>query len=651
VEEDGDEEATENARAIARARGGGGGGGEGGAKGEGGGDKVGDECSIGDDRVTFAGVCGQDASGSTNGVLGCVTSTGARFLRYLTRGLSTSAFPEIPATFSVANVADDASVSAGVGWGTAVDVVFRRHGSASLCAGVDALSQKLPIHLKLAGLQAGGAGLVLSTGASSDPSMLRARAAEHVMRFMGVPTPRTAFVRVYFNGDYLGLYVAEEELSAALMAQRFVEGHVPNDAVTALINGWQPKDKHFVATVRDEWVPEGDSEDEAIQLKVTTGQHVFVTQMAPPWFMVTDADGASGWVPEDRLEDLKCKDTIGTLYEPKVKFDTSSFRPFEWVPTDGAERRPLWKDLSVLHSAIHSGMRARDRDSWRQMLESVFDVEMFLTATAVQVAIGNGDTYGRIPHNFMLYGPPCSSQPLVWAPYDLDASWMKPGGEYSVLPLPADPLDSEYSKGGLLESWSLLTYVMAEPEFRDRYYTRLQTAITMLRDGSTAEQLRQWQAMITPYLDPDSTKGENAEITKIDFNGFEQECEGLGIAVRERTDMLYKKLPGIKDNLADAVHREDELASDRTRNNNPSINGDEVDVGEQGKAGEKEGGAKKKQQKKQQKKSTGEKNAKKKKKAKKKKATKKKKAKKTKKKTNAADQAGGEAAESAHEEL
>ena len=54
-------------------------------------------------------------------------------------------------------------------------------------------------------------------------------------------------------------------------------------------------------------------------------------------------------------------------------------------------------------------MRARDRDSWRQMLESVFDVEMFLTATAVQVAIGNGDTYGRIPHNFMLYGPVKSS--------------------------------------------------------------------------------------------------------------------------------------------------------------------------------------------------------------------------------------------------
>lgn len=175
------------------------------------------------------------------------TPTAARFLRYLTRGLSASAFPEIPASFSVANVDDDESVSVGVGWGEAVEVDFRRHGSASLCAGLDEASQKLPIHVRLAG-QTSGAGLVFSTGAvrfffwvfycsiiyfythtpleyiclgvgvsfplysdvvhflhldfdasthskASDPSLLRARAAEDVMKFMGVPTPRTAFVR------------------------------------------------------------------------------------------------------------------------------------------------------------------------------------------------------------------------------------------------------------------------------------------------------------------------------------------------------------------------------------------------------------------------------------------------------------------------
>lgn len=103
-------------------------------------------------------------------------------------------------------------------------------------------------------------------------------------------------------------------LRATNRAEQYVPGHVPNADVAALINGWQPKDAHFVAKVVDDWVPEGSSEDAAKQLQVAAGQHVFVTDIATPWLMVTDATGATGWVPEDNVEDVKCRDTIGTLY-------------------------------------------------------------------------------------------------------------------------------------------------------------------------------------------------------------------------------------------------------------------------------------------------------------------------------------------------
>jgi len=346
--------------------------------------------------------------------------------------------------------------------------------------------------------------------------------------------------------------------------------------VAALINGWQPKDAHFVAKVVDDWVPEGSSEDAAKQLQVAAGQHVFVTDIATPWLMVTDATGATGWVPEDNVEDVKCRDTIGTLYEPRVKFDDTSFRPFEWIPIDGAERRPVWKDLAKLHSAVHSGGRVRDRESWRAGIEDVLDVEMFLKVMAAQVVIGNGDTYGRIPHNYAIYGPPCSSQPLVWAPYDLDAAWGKPGGDNPILPLPADPLDTEYS--GVLESWSLLTHFMDDPEFRDRYYTRLESVVTMLHSIPLTEKLRTWQKQITPFLDPDSYQGEDVEVTKIEFDQFEQECEGLVLAVKERTDSLYAKLPDIAAKLVEAkgvemkrVESKTERVSDvKDRNKNGS---------------------------------------------------------------------------------
>jgi hypothetical protein len=60
-------------------------------------------------------------------------------------------------------------------------------------------------------------------------SFLRARAADHVFRTAGVDaTPRTAYVRVYVNEAYLGLYIASEEVTAAGVATKAVEGYQPN---------------------------------------------------------------------------------------------------------------------------------------------------------------------------------------------------------------------------------------------------------------------------------------------------------------------------------------------------------------------------------------------------------------------------------------
>lgn len=68
---------------------------------------------------------------------------------------------------------------------------------------------------------------------------------------------------------------------------------------------------------------------------------------------------------------------------------------------------------------------------------------------------------------------------------------------------------------------------MDDPEFRDRYYTRLESVVTMLHSIPLTEKLRTWQKQITPFLDPDSYQGEDVEVTKIEFDQFEQECEGL----------------------------------------------------------------------------------------------------------------------------
>jgi hypothetical protein len=116
---------------------------------------------------------------------------------------------------------------------------------------------------------------------------------------------------------------------------------------------------------------------------------------------------------------------------------------------------------------------------------------------------------------------------MVYLPYDFDGAWMRGGGDSDVLsPLPLDPSDPQY-QGGVVESWPLLTFLLADDVYRQQYVEHLDLFATLLHTTPVEQKLRQWQREITPFLDPSAVHGENAEFTKLDFAAFEEECEGL----------------------------------------------------------------------------------------------------------------------------
>ena len=58
---------------------------------------------------------------------------------------------------------------------------------------------------------------------------------------------------------------------------------------------------------------------------------------------------------------------------------------------------------------------------------------MFIKSVAASIASGNGNTYGRVYNNYLLYSPPCSG-PMLFLAHNFDGAWAR-GSDYKVDPL------------------------------------------------------------------------------------------------------------------------------------------------------------------------------------------------------------------------
>jgi spore coat protein CotH len=86
--------------------------------------------------------------------------------------------------------------------------------------------------------------------------------------------------------------------------------------------------------------------------------------------------------------------------------------------------QPIWRQMKQLYTALHSDNRLTEPSVWRSVLEQVFDVDTFIRAVAAAIAAGNGNSYGRVYDNYMLYSPPCGG-PMVWVPQNFDGAWVR----------------------------------------------------------------------------------------------------------------------------------------------------------------------------------------------------------------------------------
>lgn len=171
----------------------------------------------------------------------------------------------------------------------------------------------------------------------------------------------------------------------------------------------------------------------------------------------------------EEVDDSVLKDQFskskGNLYKPDG--DAASFA-YGTYDTDELELKTNkdsanYSDVQSLYDIVNSSLRTSDVDSWKESLESIFNVDVFLQYLAANNTIQNWDTYGNMTHNYFLYSNPKDGL-LTWIPWDNNEAFEdgKQGGSLS------------FSLGEVNNSWPLIRYIIDQPEYEAIYEAYLQ---------------------------------------------------------------------------------------------------------------------------------------------------------------------------------
>ena len=171
---------------------------------------------------------------------------------------------------------------------------------------------------------------------------------------------------------------------------------------------------------------------------------------------------------DDTVYKTQFAQTSGNLYKPDgdaASFANGTYDTDElYLKTN--EDSANYSDARVLYDAINSSLRTSDIETWKNNLENVFNVDVFLKWLAANTVIQNWDTYGNMTHNYYLYNNP-ENNLLTWIPWDNNEAFQsgKMGGALS------------FSMSEVSSSWPLIKYIIAQPEYEENYKAYLQQFI------------------------------------------------------------------------------------------------------------------------------------------------------------------------------
>ena len=156
-------------------------------------------------------------------------------------------------------------------------------------------------------------------------------------------------------------------------------------------------------------------------------------------------------------------DDDGNLYKPDgdaASFANGTYDEDEYVKKNNEDEADF-SDVQSLLNVLHDESRNTDPELWRDNLEAIFDIDVFLKYLAANTVIQNWDTYGLMTHNYYLYNNPENNK-LTWIPWDNNEA-LQLGKREGALPLDFSTLNSS--------EWPLIGYLYQDEMYKAKYDT------------------------------------------------------------------------------------------------------------------------------------------------------------------------------------
>ena len=217
-------------------------------------------------------------------------------------------------------------------------------------------------------------------------------------------------------------------------------------------------------------------------------------------------------VIDDTVVSRYFEDDSGNIYEGEGI--AASFAPGtedripESFQVESDEAQADWSDIRALNDVLHSSQRAEDPAAWRASLEAIFEVDVFLEWLAIAALLQHWDAYGTMTHNYYLYKNPATGK-LNWISWDHNlvlTEESRQGGRERV----------EFDKSDVGEGWPLISALLAQPEYLDRYNAYLRELI----DGPFAlatmsTRIETYAAVLEPVASKESDTYDAAVVELI----------------------------------------------------------------------------------------------------------------------------------------
>ncbi|MBN1316495.1 MAG: CotH kinase family protein [Anaerolineales bacterium] len=182
-------------------------------------------------------------------------------------------------------------------------------------------------------------------------------------------------------------------------------------------------------------------------------------------------------VVDDTVIETQFTDAGGNLYKPEGSGATFAANTFDEAAFDKEtnEDEADFSDVKALYEVLNSEQRTTDPAAWREKLESIFNVDVFIQWLAANTVIQNWDVYGNAAHNFYLYNDPTTGQ-LTWIVWDMNESLKSDSGMRSV---------SSLSQDEVSEQWPLIRYLLDDEVYYAQYVAAIEDFATNVLNPET----------------------------------------------------------------------------------------------------------------------------------------------------------------------